>query len=95
MLFYSQERRARSRPWLLNVRNVRRNARRRRRSRRGSRRKRRGRKQRRSSLRCRSKRRIQLTVTFFMTFAASEETAELVFSNTFILHYKVQDESGW
>lgn len=32
---------------------------------------------------------------FFMTFAASEETAELVFSNTFILHYKVQDESGW
>lgn len=65
VVFYSPERRARSRPWLLNVRSVRRNARRRRRSRRGSRRKRRGRKLRRTSLRCWSRRRIQLTVTFY------------------------------
>lgn len=61
----SPERRARSRPWLLNVRSVRRNARRRRRSRRGSRRKRKGRKPRRIPLRCRSRRKIQLMVTFY------------------------------
>lgn len=59
----SPERRARSRPWLLNVRSVRRNARRRRRSRRGSRRKRKDRKPRRIPLRCRNRRKIQLMVT--------------------------------
>lgn len=64
VVFDSPERRSRSRPWLLSVRSARRNARRRRRSRRGSRRKRAGRKPRMTSVRCWSRRRIQMTVTY-------------------------------
>lgn len=61
----SPGRRARSRPWLLNERSAKRNARRRRRSRRGSRRKRKGRKLRRTAQRCRRRKTIQLMVSAY------------------------------